>query len=320
MSLRFATSLSTKELPSLPTGYPYPCRELQAWKGVSFWLEPTDPRLWEIHHGHPAPTPPLENLEGMIHYWKENPEWMDFLDTESPVYRDKQIEKALYMDFWGEHIHPAQKVLDIGGGVGRMAQIFLEQDCTVHIIDPDLRSLWRNISHIGDRGYIDVHWATVETMPDLGKFDVVVACEVFNYIENPVLAIEKIHQSLAPNGIVLCSVEARWGWAMSRDVPEGCLDAFLETGIVHVPHDRWVRTYTEEQLRELFINHGFAIISLQPSHYSFSGPFEWIVGENNDIDTVLQIERKLRNHPIAQNLNRAWMITARTITHSPHRK
>ena len=42
------------------------------------------------------------------------------------------------------------------------------------------------------------------------------------------------------------SVEARWGWPMARDVAPHTLDAFMGNGIVHVPHDRWIRTYTED--------------------------------------------------------------------------
>ena len=58
--------------PPLPKGPPYFCKDLYEWAGLCFWMEPTDRRLVDIHNGHPAPTPPLENLEGMIHYWQEH--------------------------------------------------------------------------------------------------------------------------------------------------------------------------------------------------------------------------------------------------------
>ena len=271
-------------------------------------MEPTDPRLIDIHNGETAPTPPLENLEGMIHYWQENPEWMDFSNPNSPVHEDKLLERGLYLDFWGEYIEFNQRVLDIGGGVGRLAQVFWEHESEVQIVDPDLRSLWRNLTYsVGKKGSIDLHWGTIETLPDLGLFDLVVACEVFNYIENPTIGISNIHRSKKTNGILLFSVEARWGWAMSSDVPPDSLDAFLETGIVHVPHDRWVRTFTEESIRTLLSD--FKIIKIQPSHYSLSGPFELMIGEPN-IEELLKTEEKLRNHPISSKLNRAWMVVA----------
>ena len=308
MSLEFARSYQGNPLPPLPSSSPYSCQKLHEWLGCPFWLEPSDPRLMDIHLGAAAPTAPLENLEGMIHYWTEHPEWMDFLDPNSPVHADKMLERGLYLDFWGQYIRPQQRVLDIGGGVGRLAQVFLEQECEVQIIEPDLRSLWRNLSHsIGCNGSIDLHWSTVETLPDLGQFDLALACEVFNYIEDPEKAIHNIHRSLRTGGILLFSVEARYGWAMARDVAEGSLDAFLKTGIIHVPHDRWIRTYTEDSIRHLLKE--FKILAIQPSHYSLSGPFEMMVGEPS-LTELLKIEEQLRNHTVSRPLNRAWMVVA----------
>ena len=308
MSLHSAQPYYDHLFPNFNTSGPYSCLDLDPWLGCPFWMEPSDPRLVAIHNGEPAPTPPLENLEGMIHYWTENPEWMDYLDPQSPVHQDKMLERGLYLNFWGEYINQKQRVLDIGGGVGRLAQVCLEQDSEVQVIDPDLRSLWRNLSHsVGQKGAIDLHWATVETMPELGLFDLVLACEVFNYIEDPEVGIRRIHQSLKSKGILLFSVEARWGWAMARDVVAGSLDAFLETGIVHIPHDRWIRTFSKESIEELLSD--FTILAIQPSHYSLSGPFEMIV-EDLSLEELLKSEEKLRNHPVSGNLNRAWMVVA----------
>ena len=88
-------------------------------------------------------------------------------------------------------------------------------------------------------------------MPDLGVFDTALACEVLNYVEDPQKVVSNIHRSLKPGGTLLMSVEARWGWPMARDVAPHTLQAFFDTGIVHVPHDRWIRTYTEQSIREL---------------------------------------------------------------------
>ena len=307
MSLQIATSLDST-LPSLPKGPPYPCAELSKWKGISFWMEPTDPRLIDIHNGLPAPTPPLENLEGMVYYWMKHPDWMNLLDPNSPVYADKIMERELYIDVWDTHIPPNARILDIGGGVGRLTQWLLHKQCEVQVIDPDLRSLWHLVSHAaGGSGQLDVHWSTAERMPSLGSFDVVMACEVLNYVEDPDLVVQRMLDALKPKGILLLSVEARWGWALASDVAQGSLDSFLHSGIVHVPHDRWIKTYTEEELQELLAP--FNILQIQPSHYTLSGPFENIVGRP-DKSTLLSIEHQLRWHPIAKHLNRAWIVVA----------
>ena len=87
MSLQQAVAIgrNDQQTPPLPQGPPYLCKDLAEWVGFSFWLPPTDPRLATIHHGQPAPTAALENLEGMVRYWEQNPEWMDMLDPDSPM-------------------------------------------------------------------------------------------------------------------------------------------------------------------------------------------------------------------------------------------
>ncbi|MBM74023.1 MAG: hypothetical protein CMK59_01375 [Proteobacteria bacterium] len=296
--------------PALPKGPPYICKDLYEWAGISFWMEPTDQRLIDIHNGHPAPTPPLENLEGMIYYWQEHSEWMESTNPSSPVYQDKQIELELYLHQWQKYIHDNARVLDLGGGVGRFTQHLLKQNCSVELIDPDLRSLWRVLQLCSSLpGFIDLHWGTGETIHllDLEPVDAVIACEVLNYVENPSLVLNNAINILKPNGFILLSVEARWGWAFSKDVAEGSVDAFLNDGIVHIPHDRWIRTYTKTKLECLLQN--LKIIEIIPSHYSLSGPFEMATGPQNLVDALL-LEDKLRNHPIAHKLNRAWMVVA----------
>lgn len=312
MSLSLATP-HTQSLPPLPkpVGRAYPCSELQEWLGLSFWLPALDPRLTAIHLGEPAPTPPLENLEGMVRYWTEHPEWMDFLDPNSPTHEDKLLERALYLEHWAETLHHAKRVLDVGGGVGRLGQVPLQNGAEVQVVEPDLRSIWRNLSHaIGAPGSIDFHWCTAEHMPQIdqiGQFDTALACEVLNYVEDPERVVANIHRSLIPGGTLLMSVEAQWGWPMARDVGAHTLDAFLNGDVVHVPHDRWIRTYTEESFRKLLKN--FDIQWIQRSHYTLSGPFEWAMGDV-DIQSLLQYEEALRNHPISHKLNRAWMVMA----------
>jgi SAM-dependent methyltransferase len=307
MSLRFASAKGL-ETPLLPKGPPYLCADLKEWVGFPFWITPHDTRLIDIHNGGNAPSQPLENLQGMIRYWDEHPEWMDMLNPQSPVFIDKQIESELYLDFWQDEFPTNKRVLDMGGGVGRMTQLLLKRGCSVELVDPDLRSLWRALSMAaGGPGSIDVHWTTGEHMPVLEECDAAIACEVLNYVENPKEIVRRIYKNLTPNGTLLLSVEARWGWALSSDVAEGSIDAFFGDGIVHIPNDRWIRTYTRKDLEELLSD--FTDVKIQPSHYAFSGPFEMATGLLPTKEAI-RIENRFREHPIANQLNRAWMAIA----------
>ena len=298
--------------PGLPDGPPYPCADLVDWAGRTFSMPPGDPRLTALHEGGSATSDPLDNLVGAVRYWDEHPDWMEFLDPGSPSHDDKMVERALYLDFWESHLPAGCRVLDLGGGVGRFMQWLLQRDCEVELVDPDLRSLWRAVQTGAQtgRGFLDVHWSTGERLPRLAPVDVALMVEVLCYVEDPAQVLARVFETLRPGGILLCSVEARWGWAMAADVHPETIEAFLDDGIVHVPGDRWVRTFTGDALREQLEAAGFEMVALQRSHFAFSGPFEECAGPM-DAARALALEARLRAHPVAGRLNRAWMAVAR---------
>ena len=300
--------------PPLPGAAPYDCAALSDWGGRAFWMPPGDARLQGIHDGGPSPSPPLDNLVGAVRYWDEHPDWMEFLDPDSPSHDDKMVERALYLELWEPFLPHGARVLDLGGGVGRFMQWLLARDCAVELVDPDLRSLWRAVGSaaLQGEGRLDVHWSTGESLPELAPVDVAVLTEVLCYVEDPARVLERVFATLRPGGTLLLSVEARWGWAMADDVHEGSLEHWFGDGIVHVPGDRWVRTYEGEQLQEALRAAGFVVDALQPSHYALSGPFEQAAGPLA-IPEALALEARLRAHPVASKLNRAWM----TVAHKP---
>lgn len=309
MSLADAWALRG-ETPPLPDGPPYRCAGLNGWAGVAFEMPPGDPRIAEIHHGESSTSAPLDNLQGAARYWEDHPDWMAFLEPESPLHRDKLIERALYLRLWEPHLPAGCRVLDLGGGIGRFTTWLLERGCEVELVDPDLRSLWRAVnSAVNLPGALDVHWTTGERMPALEPVDVVIACEVLCYVEDPKTVLRNLLKILKPGGMLLISVEARWGWAMAADAQPGTIDGFF-TGSVHVPGDVWVRTYTEDDFRSLLSP--LQLVTLQPSHYALSGPFELASGPL-PLTEALALEDRLRAHPVSRPLNRAWMACARKL-------
>ncbi|MEC9391204.1 MAG: class I SAM-dependent methyltransferase [Myxococcota bacterium] len=309
MSLRDAESLDGRALPPLDGDGPYPAVDLADWAERRYRLNPGHPDLPALHDGAAAPQAALDNLVGMRTWWFEHPDWMDFLTPGHPGHDDKLLERAMYMDRWADHIPAGSRVLDVGGGIGRFTQWCLDRGCDVHLVDPDLRSLWAAVRHAGGRpGRLDVHWTTGDRLPSIAPVDVVIAAEVLCYVPDPRAVVDAAMALLKPGGALLCSVEARYGWAMGPDVAEGSIDAFFGDGVVHVDGDRWVRTYTEAELRDVL--KGLEILELEPSHYVLSGPFEAAAGAI-DLDRLRALEHRFRNHPITAPLNRAWMATAR---------
>ena len=94
---------------------------------------------------------------------------------------------------------------------------------------------------------------------------------------------------------------------MSSDVAPGSIESFFSDGIIHIPQDRWIRTYTHDDIMNLLSS--FKNITIQPSHYAFSGPFEQATGLL-PVTKAIEIEERFRQHPIAKDLNRAWMVMA----------
>lgn len=289
---------------------PQPCHALLPLRSVAFSLPPGDPRLLDLHNGGPAPTPPLDNLVGARRAWAEWPEGMDFLQPESPVFHQKQLERGLYLSRWDALLPPNARVLDLGGGIGRFTQVCLQRGCTVELVDPDLESLRRAVWHAaGGPGALAVHWSTGEALPEIAPVDVVIAAEVLCYTEDPAAVLARLRTVLKPGAPLLFSVEASLGWALSLDAPAGTIGALWD-GVVHVPGDRWVRTFDRDAIEALFA--GWQIDWLIPTHYVLSGPFETVAGPLS-LDHLLEMEERLRSHPICAPLHRAWTGVARYI-------
>ena len=254
-------------------------------------------------------TPAAANLAGAAAAWRDAPEWMDFLRPDSPAHRHKLAERELYLRLWEPFVSPGARVLDAGGGIGRFSMWCLDRGCQVDLVDPDPRSLGCAWSHAAGRpGRLTTVEAPVEAMPVAGPYDVVIAAELLCYVQDPALALAALVERLRPGGVLLVSVEARWGWAVALDAPAGHLDAVFGDGVLHAPGDRFVRTFEERAFRALL--GGLVVERFEPSHYLYSGPLQQVAGEV-DLDALFAWEARAKAHPVFGPLNRAWIAVAR---------
>jgi SAM-dependent methyltransferase len=309
MSLRRARALSGSHLRKPPGAPPWACADLEDWVGCAFTLPMGDARLESLFAGESPSSRPLHNLVGAADLWEHDPEWMDWLATDSPAHDQKMLERDLYLHHWGAHLAGARRVLDLGAGAGRFTQWLLAHDREVEAVDPDLRSLWRILAHVaGGPGRIDLHWTTGERLPAIAPVDLALAVEVLNYVEDPAVVVANIARVLEPGGVLLLSVEAKYGWAASMDAGAGSLGALFDDSPVFLERDRWIRTYSEDDLQALL--EGWEILEIIPTHYATSGPFEDAAGANT-IAELLPWEKRCREHPLTAPWNRAWTVAAR---------
>jgi SAM-dependent methyltransferase len=243
----------------------------------------------------------------------EHPDYMDFLDLASPIGPLKRMERDLYLHHWRDVLAGAEVVLDVGAGIGRLTQPLLDRGRTVIAVDPDLESLRRLVWHAAGRdGRLDVHWASVDRLPDV-EVDVAIAAEVLCYVPDAVGALRAIAARVRPGGHVLLSVEARWGWATAQDAPQGGIEAALSgDGVVWIPGDRWVRTYEGAAVDALLADAGLEPVACVGSHWLPDGPLEDAGPAEVTLEQLVALEDRCRAHPVYGPLNRLWLATGRT--------
>jgi 2-polyprenyl-3-methyl-5-hydroxy-6-metoxy-1,4-benzoquinol methylase len=272
--------------------------------GVTFSLPLEDPWLRERgSEGHAY-------LDGARSAWEEHPEWMDFLDPESPCHELKSAERDLYAHWWKPYIRAGQ-VLDLGCGIGRITTLFLDAGATVTGVDGDMKSLRRCAWHAAGRaGALELRWTSATKLPELADLDVVVAAEVLCYVPDHRAVLQDLVARLKPGGVLLLSMEARWGWALGADAPAGGLEAALSgSAVIDLPGDRWVHTYTRDELEELLTGLGLEVQQIIPSHYLPDGPLEDLA-TSLTLEGLLEAEERARLHPVWGPLNRLWLAAA----------
>jgi SAM-dependent methyltransferase len=293
MSLRHATTPSGLSI-HLSGNAPYPASTLIDLVEIPFDLPCGDPWLKQkdsIGHAY---------LNGANEGWEQHPEWMDFLERESPAHDLKHLERDLYSHWWSPWLD-GDTIMDIGCGIGRMSIPLLNRGKTIWGVDGDLKSLQRYAWHAAGRaGKLDLFWTSVHHLPEVGEVDAIIACEVYCYVER-----------LRKGGALLISVEARWGWAVAEDAPlNGIEEALDGSGVLNLSGDRWVKTYTEEELRELLESVGLRIETITATHYMTDGPLERSLPDTVSLPYLLDLEERCRNHPVWAPLNRAWTAVA----------
>lgn len=289
----------------LPPGPPYAAAAIDpAWADGLDWT-PDDPFVCgegDAAHAY---------LDGARAAWDDYPDWMDFLDPESPSYAAKRLERDLYLHHAADALADARRVLDVGCGVGRFLVPLLDRGLDVIGVDADPESLRRCLRHAAGRpGRLDLSWSSVHTLPD-GPFDAVLAAEVLCYVPDHEGALAAIHDRLRPGGALVISVEAKWGWAAAPDAPQGAVEAALTGVPVDRPGDRWVRTWDGPELEAALARAGFDVVSVLPTHYFFDGPLERLISDELRLDELLALEARARAHPVWAPLARAWLAIAR---------
>jgi SAM-dependent methyltransferase len=154
--------------------------------------------------------------------------------------------------------HDAPRVLDVGGGSGRLGELFLDQGASryvdVDLSDSMLDLARERLERFGDKVTL-IQGDFLET-PIPGSYDVVLAMGYFDYIENAPAHVKRIGELLAPGGSVVASFP-RWTWT------KGPIRKLRYEVINNCP----IFDYTRDGLMQLFA--GYSSVELRPGKSGF---------------------------------------------------
>jgi SAM-dependent methyltransferase len=150
------------------------------------------------------------------------------------------------------------RVLDVGGGSGRIGELLLEQGASRYVdvdLSDSMLDLARNrLSRFGDKVTL-VQGDFLETAIP-GSFDVALALGYFDYIANAPAHVQRMSELLAPGGSVVASFP-RWTWT------KGPIRKLRYEVINNCP----IFDYTQEGLTQLFA--GYSSVEIRPGKSGF---------------------------------------------------
>jgi SAM-dependent methyltransferase len=154
--------------------------------------------------------------------------------------------------------YEAPRVLDVGGGSGRIGELFLEQGASryvnVDLSDSMLELARERLERFGDKVML-LQGDFLETAIP-GSFEVILALGYFDYIEHAPVHVARIAELAAPGGSVVASFP-RWTWT------KGPIRKLRYEVINNCP----IFDYTRDGLMELFA--GYSNVEIRPGKSGF---------------------------------------------------
>jgi SAM-dependent methyltransferase len=154
--------------------------------------------------------------------------------------------------------YDAPRVLDVGGGSGRIGELLLEQGASRYV-DVDLSDAMLDLARqrlepFGDKVMLLQGDFLATAIP--GSYDVLVALGYFDYIEDAPRHVQRLAELSAPGGSVVASFP-RWTWT------KGPIRKLRYEVINNCP----IFDYTRDDLLQLFS--GFSNLEIRPGRSGF---------------------------------------------------
>ncbi|MCU0542569.1 MAG: class I SAM-dependent methyltransferase [Oscillatoriaceae cyanobacterium Prado104] len=145
------------------------------------------------------------------------------------------------------------RVLDIGCGTGALLQQIASNYPQAQLfgIDPVAEMLAIARQKLPAKAELKQAWA--EALPfDSEQFDVVVSCNMFHYIRQPVIALQEMHRVLRSNGQLI--------------ITDWCDDFWttrLCDRLLRVFNRAHYKTYRQQELQQLLVDAGYTDVRIE---------------------------------------------------------
>jgi SAM-dependent methyltransferase len=154
--------------------------------------------------------------------------------------------------------YDAPRVLDVGGGSGRIGEPFLDQGASryvdVDLSDSMLDLARQRLGRFGDK--VMLLQGDFLTTPIPGSYEIILALGYFDYIENAPAHVQRMGELVAPGGSVLASFP-RWTWT------KGPIRKLRYEVVNNCP----IFDYTRDGLMQLFA--GYGNVEIRPGKSGF---------------------------------------------------
>jgi len=162
------------------------------------------------------------------------------------------VEATLQETLKKIELHPGESLLDIGCGTG----VFLESlekkypDAILSGVDPTQEMLDIARKRLSKKVHIEQSWA--EKLPfEAENFDLIVSCNMFHYIREPMVALKEIMRVLKPGGKVVIT-----DWCDDYVICKVCNFWFQNFNKAHF------KTYKKKECYEFLLLSGFNDIKI----------------------------------------------------------
>lgn len=145
------------------------------------------------------------NDREISHFAQDSADWWNLEGPFAPLHRMTPARMRFLKDTIGTV--EGKTILDIGCGGGLISTPLSRLGAKVTGIDADKQAISVAKQHAKSEG-LDInfiHGAAEHLVDEGAKFDVVMALEVIEHVENPALFVELCAQLVKPNGLVIFS-------------------------------------------------------------------------------------------------------------------